>query len=546
MGVEVASNPLPRAAADALSIPRPPLTGRKGKIRLDLNENTAGPSPRVLEALSLLSPYDIASYPDNTDAYARLARQFHLSESQILITNGGEEAIRLVLDAFAGPDAEVVLPVPTFQMFRFYLDLCGIKVHEVPARDGFAFPVSDITSALSPAVKVVFLSTPNHTTGRAIPLDEIRQVLEVAGKHGSIVLVDEAYYDFHGQTSLPWLDEFPHLVVVRTFSKAYGLGGLRAGLMFGHADTMKVLGKVQSPYTVNRAAVVALGAALSDQVYINRHVQSVHAQRRALESLLRDTLKLSVVPSDANFLVVDFGDRRQEVFEGLQAEGILVRDISTRPRLEGCLRIGMGSASEMAALAAALRALYGQPSEQEAAEPALELQSSERTSRALRKFPDGELALTLALDGTGSARVVAPSESLTGALQALASGARFDVELEVQGEVPTKHLGLIFGQALGEALGNARVIGAGSFAFPVGDALAVAAIDLNGRPHLSCQLEADESDPLLTFLTGLSTGAKATVAGHMIRAAAADENRDALFTALGHALRQAKQPALTS
>ncbi len=542
------SKPVPRAAAEAISTRHPQLEGRKGKIRLDLNENTTGPSPRVLEALSNLSPYDISSYPESADSYAKLARQFHLKEGQILVTNGGEESIRLVLDAFVDAGQEAILPVPTFSMFSFYLELAGVTVREVPYKEGFSFPLAEVLAAIKPEVRVIFLSTPNHTTGTAIPLDEIREVLEVAGKHGTVVLVDEAYYDFHGQTSLPWLDEFPNLVVVRTFSKAYGLGGLRAGLMFACSETMASLQKVKSPYSVNRAAIVSIQAALSDQVYINRHVQSVLDQRRELERFLAEDLKLTVHPSAANFLVVKLGDKAQELRESLAAEGILVRDLSDRPQLEGCLRVGVGTAGEMATLVAVLRRLYELPAaDTETAESPLELQTVERASHALRKFPEGELALSLKLDGTGSGRVVVGSEPLARALAAFAAQAHIDLELEVQGEVPTKHLGLILGQAVSEAVGNrARIEAVGCFAFPVGAALALCALDFGGDARLACDLSWEEAEPALdavrALLEGFSAGAKATLHIRMLSPGPSGESCSAVFSALGRALGLAKLP----
>ncbi len=217
-----------------------------------------------------------------------------------------------------------------------------------------AFPLEELLDAITSATRAVLLANPNNPTGTAVDAAGLRRILERAGQ--AAVLVDEAYFEFHGVTALPLLAEHPNLFVSRTFSKVYGMAGLRLGCLFSQAGNIAWLHKAQSPYSVNALAVLCAAEAVQDRDYIDAYVGEALESRRMLCRAL-DRLKIPYYPSSGNFVLARFGDRARAVRDGLRERGILVRDRGHE--IPGALRITVGKKAQLRKFLAALREVLG-------------------------------------------------------------------------------------------------------------------------------------------------------------------------------------------
>ncbi len=205
----------------------PPAEGREGKIRLDFNENTAGCSPAVLRALAKLTPKKLAMYPEVLKGTAKLARHFKVATEELLLTNGGDDALRVFFDAFVDAGSHVLICEPTFPMYRYYSEIYGARIDVCRYDSAMRFPLADVVKKLKQKPRVFFLANPNNPTGTLVPLSDMNKILEAAPR--TAVVFDEAYADFSGLTTIPWIGKYPNLFVARTFSKAAGLASLRLG-----------------------------------------------------------------------------------------------------------------------------------------------------------------------------------------------------------------------------------------------------------------------------------------------------------------------------
>jgi histidinol-phosphate aminotransferase len=331
----------PRAAIRTLPSYYPPLAGRHG-LRLDFNENTVGCSPRVLERLRQVSAEDLARYPEREHVEAQVAEFLGVGPAQLLLTNGVDEAIHLLCQTYLEPGDEGLILVPTYTMYRIYMMAAGAQVISVDAGKDFRFPADDVRANITPHTRLIAIANPNNPTGTVAPPDELLQIARAAPN--SALLVDEAYFEFYGQTLLPQCGELPNLFVARTFSKAYGLAGLRVGLLVGNAGQMQALRRTGSPYNVNAVALACLPEAIADQAYIQQYVGEVLQARTILERAL-DASGIEFWPSQANFVLARVGQNRDAAaafVELMRRWGILVRDRSADPGCEGCVRITVG------------------------------------------------------------------------------------------------------------------------------------------------------------------------------------------------------------
>jgi len=345
-----------RAALKSLHAYRPPLAGRQG-LRLDFNESTIGCSPRVLARLRSLDAEALARYPEREPVEAEVANFLGLGAAQVLLTNGVDEAIHLLCATYLEPGDEAIIVVPTFAMYAIFAQAEGARVVQILAGENFAFPLDEVLSRISERTRLIAVANPNNPTGAAVACEVLLQVARAAPQ--AAVLVDEAYFEFHGETILnpaAWsANLFPvNLFVARTFSKAYGLAGLRIGILAGVAGQMAMVRRVASPYNVNAVALAVLPAALQDQEYVEHYVAEVQRSRGVLEQELK-TLDLQYWPSRANFVLVRVGPAYAEFIQALRAHGILVRDRHADPGCEGCVRLTVGSGEHTRTLIAALR-----------------------------------------------------------------------------------------------------------------------------------------------------------------------------------------------
>jgi histidinol-phosphate aminotransferase len=340
-----------REAVKNLHAYRPPLAGRTG-LRLDFNESTVGCSPRVLARLRSLDSELLARYPEREPVEKEVAGFLGLDPAQVLLTNGVDEAIHLLSSTYLDPGDEALIVVPTFAMYAIFAQAEGARVVEVRAGDNFTFPEEDLLAQLGPRTRLIAVANPNNPTGAAVAGDVLIQIAQAAPQ--AAVLVDEAYFEFHGETVIDQPRQIENLFVARTFSKAYGLAGLRIGVLAGKARQMAMVRRVASPYNVNAAALAVLPEALQDQEYVGRYVAQVLRNRERLQEELGN-LGLHYWPSHANFVLVRIGPSRAEFVHALRNRGILVRDRHTDPGCEGCVRLTVATDEHTETLIAALR-----------------------------------------------------------------------------------------------------------------------------------------------------------------------------------------------
>ncbi len=327
--------------------------GRGAFLRLDFNE---GPPPplELLTQWSALAASSLTRYPEYGGLRRAAAEAWGLTRDAILPANGADEGIALVVRAFTGPGDAVVMPVPTFPMYRIYAEQCASPVVGVPLKANFQVDVDALIAAI-PQATLVALTSPNNPTGRALPMADIARIVEAAD--GRPVLLDETYAPFCGQDGVPLLPRFPNLLILRTLSKAYGLAGLRCGFLLGNPELIARLDAMRSPFNVN-ALAATLGAQVlaSDRGFRARLAQAV-AARQTLQNLL-EAEGLRTVPSDTHFFLVDVGERAAELVRGLRASGILVKDMGKT--LPGFLRLSVASEAEAQAFAQAFLPLWRQ------------------------------------------------------------------------------------------------------------------------------------------------------------------------------------------
>jgi len=333
-----------------------PEEGRAGKLRLDFNENTVGCSPAVLRALSRMTGQEMGIYPEYQATTKRLARFFKVRPEELHLTNGIDDALHLITDTFIDAGDPVLVAEPTFYVYRFFAELAGAEVQAVRFDEEMRFPVEAAVQVLKQRGKrcprVLFLANPNNPTGTLAGLQDLGRILRAARR--TVVLVDEAYFDFSGLTVLPWIRRYPNLLVARTFSKAAGLAGLRLGCLFGSPKLLEPMRRACTPYPVNSAALVAAEAAIGDSRSLRRYAQEVLRSRVMLEKgLVR--LGARIYPSSANFVLADFGPEAHRLVRALERRGILVRERRDFPRA-GFVRISAGTRADTRKL---LRAMEG-------------------------------------------------------------------------------------------------------------------------------------------------------------------------------------------
>jgi len=332
----------PRKAVQRLQKYRPPLEGRGGKMRLDFNENTVGCPPAVVRALCrALNSEMLTRYPEYDESRRTLADYFGVAPEETVLANGTDDAIKMICDTFVEPEDVLLVPAPTFPVYEFFHNVAGGEIVRVRYDENFRLPVDKILAALNKKTRWLALANPNNPTGTQIPKSDLRAILEAAPH--VLVLVDEAYFDFSGETVLPWIRKYKNLLVTRTFSKAFGLAALRMGCLFAHAELAEALHRAQNPFAVNSLALVCACVAIQHEDYVRKYSAEVKANRAKFCRWL-DSREIPYVRSSANFVLTRVGERAPEIARRLRAEGILVRDWSYDPHLKGYLRFTIGSA----------------------------------------------------------------------------------------------------------------------------------------------------------------------------------------------------------
>jgi histidinol-phosphate aminotransferase len=317
-------------------------------IKLNTNENPYPPSPRVVEAIRVAANEDLRLYPDPLANVLRdrAATVYSLRRDNILVGNGSDELLNLIIRACVGPGDRVVFPYPTYSLYDTLVTVQeGQSVH-IPYPVDFSLP----DGLAAAGGRVTFVCHPNSPSGTAVPIDRIGALARAVS---GLLVTDEAYVDFADASALELLREHENLIVLRTFSKSFSLAGMRVGLAFGTEDLIAQLLKVKDSYNVTRLGIVAAAAALEDYAWMEANVERIRRTRARLTDELR-AIGLSVLPSQSNFVLARRpGENLQDVYLALKQRGILVRYFAT-PELSDALRISVGSDAEIDALLAAI------------------------------------------------------------------------------------------------------------------------------------------------------------------------------------------------
>jgi histidinol-phosphate aminotransferase len=323
-----------------------PAEGRWGKIRLDFNENTTGCSAAALAALRGLSGKELAMYPEYQAPTKILARYFGVKPAELLLTNGGDDALRVFFDTFVEPGSHILICEPTFPMYRYYAEIAGARVEVLHYSKEMDFPLADVLKALRKKPRVFFLANPNNPTGTLVDKAAIEKILK-STTHTAVVL-DEAYSDFSGVTGVPWIRRHPNLFIAKTFSKAAGLAGLRLGAVIAQRESLALVRRALPPFPVNAAALAASVAAVRERRTIAQYIRETKRLREWFGGELKQR-HVRVFPSAGNFLLADFGPAGPGLFRRLTRNGILIRERSKDLGL-GFARITIGTKKELQAL----------------------------------------------------------------------------------------------------------------------------------------------------------------------------------------------------
>jgi histidinol-phosphate aminotransferase len=343
-----------RQSVRSLKEYHPPLGNREG-LRLDFNENTVGCSTRVLKRLRTLTGEDLARYPVRDKGEQVVAEHLGVSTDELLLTNGTDEAIHLICETYLEPSDEALIMVPTFAMFEIYAAATGARVTSIPSESDFQFPTQAVLSRITERTRFIAVANPNNPTGAFVPIPDLLQI--AAAAPDAAVLIDEAYFEFCGETAIPRWHDASNLFVSRTFSKAYGMAGLRIGVLMGKQEQMRVVRRASSPYNLNSVALACLPDALSDGNFVNAYVTHVKQGRSELESELA-AWGVRFWPSRANFVLIHLAENCRPFIREMRARGILVRDRSADFGCENCVRITLGTRDHNRQMLSALREVF--------------------------------------------------------------------------------------------------------------------------------------------------------------------------------------------
>ncbi|GGA36904.1 histidinol-phosphate transaminase [Paenibacillus physcomitrellae] len=335
--------------------------GLSSVTKLASNENPLGPSPKAMEAISLLLP-DIHRYPDAGASRLRqaLADKYEMNPGQFLVSNGGDELITLIAETFLDPEDEMIICSPSFSEYEFGAHLMGASVISVPLDKDFQFDMDAIIGAVTPRTRLLCLCSPNNPTGTYIPAKVLHHLLDILPDH-VVVLLDAAYSQFAEAPDYTNGLEFVRagypLIVLQTFSKIYGLAGLRVGYGIAPEAIIQQISKVKEPFNVNMLAQAAAEAALGDEDHMHKTL-AVNAYGKLQLYHAFQSLELSYIDSMSNFVLVEIGAEAKRVYEELLSRGVIVRygGIWNLPRH---IRVSVGTQEENEVFSAALKDILG-------------------------------------------------------------------------------------------------------------------------------------------------------------------------------------------
>jgi histidinol-phosphate aminotransferase len=349
-----------RARPDVEALTRyvAPLEGRRGLLRLDFNENTVGPSPRVVEAIRALPPEAYATYPEYAGLAEAFAASANLRPDQVSVFNGADAAIRAIFDAFGERGSRLLTTAPTFGYYRPCAEIAGMSVETVPYEQDLSFPWTEFRARLRASPRICIICNPNNPTSTLI---EPELILDLARAHEeTLFVVDEIYVSFTKKSVLPEAGRLSNVIALRSLSKSTGLAGLRLGFACGAPGLVERAFRVTGPYDINTFAVVAGKAALEDTAYMDAYVAEVAAAKAWTITEL-ERLGLRYFSQGGNYLLVWPGREVSQVEADLKARGILVRSMAGKPVIDGSFRLSIGTREQMRWFCIALEEILESP-----------------------------------------------------------------------------------------------------------------------------------------------------------------------------------------
>lgn len=323
---------------------------RPGYIKLNTNENPYPPSAKVLAAIAKAANADLRKYPDPLASAVRLkaARVYSTRPERILCGNGSDELLTIIVRCFAGEGDKVVYPYPSYSLYKTLAEIQGARGCAVEFPEDYSLP----SRLVQRGAKITFVANPNSPSGTFIPKAQLR---ELARKISGVLVIDEAYVDFAEENCLDLVEEFPNVIVLRTFSKSFSLAGMRIGFAFAQEPIIQGMVKVKDSYNVNRLWIAAALAGLDDLAYVRKNIEKIKKNRQYLTAQLQ-AMGLFVYPSQANFVMARFDSAQAArlAYERLKAQKILIR-YWDKPRIDDCVRITVGTREEIDALLKALK-----------------------------------------------------------------------------------------------------------------------------------------------------------------------------------------------
>ena len=309
-----------------------------GEIRLDTNTNVLGSNPAAEKYLAE-NRWDLNGYPNTYSNGLReaLGELYGLDKDNFIAGNGSDEMLDVTFKTFTNWGDNSVVPVPSYTLYDYFVEMNGGKAHEVDLTEDFQLDVDEIVKQ---DAKVAIMPSPNNPTGNCFRQKDIEEILS---RFNGIVVVDEAYAEYADDAMIRRVDEFDNLGVLRTFSKAYAMAALRVGYAAANKKLADMMMRVKIPYSLNMVSEGAAIAAVKDQDFIRRSVEMVREQRPKLDAGLRK-LGFETFPSDSNFILARAPIDHKELVQGLKERGVLIRDFGAKRRTENCVRTTVGTA----------------------------------------------------------------------------------------------------------------------------------------------------------------------------------------------------------
>ena len=352
-------NPVPALAE--LHRVREPGSETEAYVGLDRNERLLPLPDWFMDIIcQSLENALLTNYPIQDKLVRQLSDQLGLPEERLLLTAGSDAAIKALYHAYVRPGDAVVMLDPSYAMFDVYAQMFQARACKVPFNEALELDVKQLLDSAADGVRLVMLANPNQPTATLLNEDALLRLVERVADVGALLAIDEAYYPFSHTTILPWIREYPHLLVMRTFSKAAGLAGLRIGFVAGHADVIANLYKVRSVHDVNSMAILCASHILAYPQIVDDYVAQVEAGAQLLAERAR-SLGLMPLPTHTNFMLIRVAHRCPplQLIESLRGRGYLVKGPFSTPCLADCIRVTLGPPHLMAAFADALaQALY--------------------------------------------------------------------------------------------------------------------------------------------------------------------------------------------